>query len=153
MAKYDKAGRPTTYNLKIAKEICDTISSSELGLAHLVDMNPHWPMRSTIFLWRRKHKEFSDLYTKAKEDQTEVSVEYMQELMNEPHKYEDYETGRMKVDVPMMRLKMDAIKWQAAKLKPRKYGDNNKEEIVNNDIHEDAMKRKQEMEEKYKKEF
>jgi hypothetical protein len=93
------------------------------------------------------------MYTKAKEDQTEVSVEYMQELMNEPHKYEDRETGQIKCDVPMMRLKMDAIKWQAAKLKPRKYGDFKQEDLSNTDIHEDSMKRKQEMDEKYKKEF
>lgn len=151
--KYDKAGRPTTYDFKLAKEICDATASSELGLFHLCEQNPHWPARSTIYLWLRTHKEFSEIYTKAKEDQTEVSVGYMQEMMNESHKYEDRETGQIRCDVPMMRLKMDAIKWQAAKLKPRKYGDFKQEELSNTDIHEDSMKRKQEMDEKYKKEF
>ncbi len=148
-----KVGRPTKFNLELAKEICDSVATSHLGLFDLCEQNPHWPHRSSIFLWLRLHKEFSDMYTKAKEDQTEVCVEYMQSLMNEPHKHYDKELGRTVCDVGMMRLKADAIKWQTAKLKPRKYGDNYKEEIVNNDIHEDAMKRKQEMDEKYKKEF
>ena len=63
---------------------------------------------------------FRDMYTRAKEDQTEVVVEYMQEVMNEPHKWKDQETGLTRIDVPMLRLKMDTMKWQAAKLKPKK---------------------------------
>jgi hypothetical protein len=152
MAK-NKGGRPTKYDMQIATEICDAIGSTHLGLFDLCQINPHWPDCSSIYLWLRKHKEFSQMYTQAKEDQTEVSVDYMQALMNEPHKHYDENAGRTVCDVGMMRLKMDAIKWQAAKLKPRKYGDNNKEEVANNEIHEDTMKRKQEMDAKYKKEF
>ncbi len=146
-------GRPTTYNSKIAREICDAIACSELGLVHLVEQNPHWPMRSTIFLWRRTHAEFSDMYARAKEEQTEVCVEHMQELMNEPHKVVDEETGYTRIDVGMLRLKMDAIKWQAAKLKPRKYGEIKQHEDPNNQLHEDAIRRKEELDEKNKKEF
>lgn len=153
MAEKKKIGRPTKYNLALAKEITDAIATSHLGLFDLCDQNPHWPSRESIFLWLRTHKEFTDMYTKAKEDQTEVCVEYMQSLMNEPHKYYDKESGRTICDVGMMRLKSDAIKWQTAKLKPRKYGDVKQDEVSNTDIHEDSLKRKQEMDEKYKKEF
>ena len=148
-----KMGRPTKYTPELGAEICDAIASSELGLCHLVDMNPHWPMRSTIFLWRRTHSDFSDMYTRAKEDQVEVSVEHMQEIMNEPHKYEDFETGFIKLDHHMLRLKMDAIKWQAAKLKPKKFGDTKTEEAQHKDIYDDIVKRKHELDEKNKKEF
>jgi hypothetical protein len=109
-------------------------------LQHIVDRNPHWPDRSTIFLWRRIHVEFAHRYTKAKEDQTEVCVEYMQELMNEPHKY-IAEDGQQRTDVPLMRLKMDAIKWQAAKLKPKKYGDIKALEVINSELDDDIKKR------------
>lgn len=148
-----KAGRPSKYTPELGAEICDAIASSELGLCHLVDMNPHWPMRSTIFLWRRTQPLFSDMYTRAKEDQTEVCVEHMQEIMNEPHKYQDLETGFIKLDHHMLRLKMDAIKWQAAKLKPRKFGETKTEEAQSKDVHDDAIKRKSELDERNKREF
>ena len=149
----NKGGRPTTYTTAIGDEICDAIASSELGLCHLVDQHPHWPTRQHIFIWRRKYKEFDDKYVKAKEDQTEVCVEHMQEIMNEAHKYVDLQTGFEKLDVPMLRLKMDAIKWQASKLKPKKFGEAKIQEPINNEIDEDCKKRYQELDEKNKKAF
>jgi hypothetical protein len=148
-----RPGQPTKYNLQLATEICNAIASSHHGLFELCEQNPHWPPRSCIFLWLRKYKEFTDMYTKAKEDQTEVCVEYMQSLMNEPHKHYDEELKRDVCDIGMMRLKSDAIKWQTAKLKPRKYGEAKQEEIVSQEIHQDSIKRKKDMDEKYKKEY
>lgn len=148
-----KSGRPTMYTPELADEICDAIASSELGLCHLVDQNPHWPERQIIFIWRRRHPEFDDKYTRAKEAQVEVSVEHMQEIMNEPHKYEDYETGVIKIDHSMLRLKMDSIKWQASKLKPKKFGDNKVQELINTEVDEDCKKRYADMDKKNRKEF
>jgi terminase small subunit-like protein len=145
-------GRPSIYTPELADEICDAISSSEKGLAHLCEANPHWPARQHIFVWLRKYPDFYDKYTRAKENQVEVCVDYMQELMSEPHKFVDEETGRIRVDVQMLRTKMDAIKWQAGKLKPKKYGESRQEEI-NHSLHEDVIKRKHELDEKNKKEF
>jgi hypothetical protein len=147
-----KMGRPSKYTPELGEEICAAIACSELGLAHLVNANPHWPERSTIFLWRRTHADFSDKYTKAKEDQVEVSVEYMQELMNEPHKWID-ETGSLKLDHNMMRMKMDAIKWQAAKLKPRKFGDAKEQEVINTEVNDDCKKRYSELDSKNRKDY
>ena len=148
-----KLGRPTMYTPKLADEICEAIASSELGLCHLVDQNPHWPSRQQIFVWRRRYQDFADKYTKAKEDQVEVSVEHMQEIMNEPHRYVDLTTGFEKLDTSMLRLKMDAIRWQAGKLKPKKFGDNKVQEPVNTEVDEDCKKRFNEMDERNKKEF
>ncbi len=148
-----KLGRPTMYTSELGDEICEVVASSELGLCHLVDQNPHWPARATIFIWRRKYKDFREKYTRAKEDQTEVSVEYMQEIMNEPHIYIDLETGFQKVDVGMLKVKMDAIKWQAGKLKPKKFGEVKNQEPINNEVDEDCKKRYQEMDEKNKKDY
>lgn len=148
-----KSGRPTMYTSELANEICDAIASSELGLCHLVDQNPHWPERQVIFIWRRKHPEFDDKYTKAKEDQVEVSVEHMQEIMNEPHKYIDMQTGHMKVDTGMLRLKMDAIRWQAGKLKPKKFGESKEQELPNTAVADDCKKRYSEMDKINRKEF
>jgi hypothetical protein len=144
-------GRPSSYTPEMGQEIADAIASSELGLIHLVNANPHWPDRATIFTWTRKQPHFHDLYYKAKEEQTETIVEYMQEVMAEPHKIVDEVTGKIKTDVPMLRLKMDTMKWHVAKLKPKKFGEMKTEEVANSDLHEDTMKRKAELDERNRK--
>ena len=148
-----KSGRPTKYTLELGKEIAKAVASSELGLIHLVNANPHWPHRATIFEWRLKFPEFADIYSRAKEEQTEVVVEYMQELINEPHKLEDEETGLTKIDVPLLNLKLNHMKWHAGKLKPKKFGESKTMEIINNDIDEDCKKRARELDEKHRKKF
>lgn len=148
-----KSGRPSSYTKALGEEIAGAIASSELGLIHLVNLNPHWPDRATIFTWRRTNPEFGNLYTKAKEDQTEVVVEYMQEVMNEPHKWVDEETGKTRVDVPMLRLKMDTMKWHAAKLKPKKFGDAKEQVPVHTEIDEENKRRMQEMDERNRKPY
>lgn len=148
-----KTGRPTKYTKELGDEICEAIASSELGLLHLCNANPHWPDRSNIFLWRRKFPEFRDKYTQAKEDQTEVSVEYMQEVMNEPHKWIDQETGLTRIDVPMLRLKIDTMKWQVGKLKPKKFGEAKDQVLPNTELDEDCKKRYSEMDKRNRKDF
>lgn len=148
-----QSGRPTKYTKELGEEIANAIACSELGLIHLVNANPHWPDRATIFTWRRTNPEFGDLYTRAKEDQTEVVVEYMQELMDEPHKWVDEETGATKIDVPMLRLKMDTMKWHAAKLKPKKFGDSKEQDLPNHGLDEDCKKRYAGMDKAKRKEF
>jgi terminase small subunit-like protein len=143
-------GRPTKYTKELADEICEAIATSELGLFHLVEKNPHWPQRANIFLWVRRHPYFRDQYYKAKEDQSEVCVEYMQEIVNEPHKRIDRETGDIKIDVPMLKLKLDNMRWHASKLKPKKYGDAKDNETFDNVVDEDCKKRYHKMDEENK---
>ncbi len=114
-------GRPTKYTPELAEEICNAIASSSDGLSALCARNDHWPDRTNIFIWLRKYPDFRDNYTRAKQDQGEVFIDYIQELMAEEHKYED-EMGNTRIDVGMLRLKVDTIKWQAGKLLPKQYG-------------------------------
>ncbi len=151
MTSKKKMGRPTKYTKELANEICEAIATSEKGLQTLCDENPHWPERGNIFRWMIRYDDFRHNYTVAKERQVEVSIDYLQEMANEPHRYID-EFGNVRIDVSLLRCKMDAIKWKAGKLKAKKYGDSKQEE-VNNDLHEDAIKRKQELDEQNKKEY
>ncbi len=116
-----RKGRPTKYTPELAEEICDSIASSSDGLSLLCSQNPHWPARQNIFIWLRKYSDFRDNYTRAKQQQGEVFVDHLQELMAEEHKYQD-EFGNERIDVGMLRLKIDTIKWQAGKLLPKQYG-------------------------------
>ena len=144
-------GRPTKYTKALADEICETIACSQKGMETLCNENEHWPDRGNIFRWMIRYEDFRHNYAQAKEKQVEVSIDYLQEMANEPHHYYD-EFGNRRIDVGLLRCKMDALKWKAGKLKAKKYGDVKQEE-VNNDLHDDAMKRKQEMDEKNKKEY
>lgn len=144
-------GRPSKYTPELADEICAAIASSELGLVHLVNQNPHWPDRATIFTWRRVHEEFRNKYAQAKEEQCEVVVEYMQEVMSEPHTYIDFNSGQMRVDVPMLRLKMDTMKWHASKLARKKFGDDYKETVENSGLSQSAIDHAKTIESDYQK--
>ncbi len=134
-----KTGRPCGYNEKLADEICSAIACHARGIEYLCSQNPHWPTKPTIFFWLRKYPEFYQKYMIAKESQVEVSVDYMSEILNEPHKYIDSETGCERVDAAMLRLKIDAIKWQAGKLKPGRYGEKTQATVVTMN-HEEALK-------------
>ncbi len=115
-------GRPTKYTEALAEEICEAVASSSDGLNVLCEEHSHWPSRSNIFIWMRKYADFRDKYTQAKKEQCEVFIDYIQELMSESHMYLD-ERGNDRVDVSMLRLKVDTIKWQASKLLPKLWGD------------------------------
>lgn len=148
-----KIGRPTNYTEALADEICEAVSSSELGLIHLCKAHPHWPDRDRIFKWRIKFPDFGLKYRKAKEHQADVCVEYMHELMNEPHIIIDPETGQSRVDSPLLRLKLDHFKWHASKLRPKDYGDMKQLETVNNEVDDDCKKRYSELDNKNRKEY
>lgn len=146
-------GRPTIYNEALAEEICNGIASSNQGLQALCDQYPHWPDRGSIFIWMRKYPDFFNRYTKAKEQQAEVQVDYMLALANEPHKYIDPETGIQRTDVPLLRVKMDAIKWQASKLAQKRFGDKTETVVTNPELLQESLEHKQRLDEKHKKEY
>lgn len=120
------AGRPTKYTKELEVEICTAIANSNKGLVPLCEENEHWPTHSTIRQWIFEKKEFSDNYVKAKQEQADF-------LADEIIKIADDEEGDMiqgefgkvgnSVNVQRSRLKIDARKWIASKLKPKMYGD------------------------------
>lgn len=125
-------GRPSSYNPKIAKEICDKIASCGKGLKRLCRENEHWPCHETIYNWLRKYPNFFDLYAKAKKDQVTALVEEILEisddsshdvLVKEDRDGNEYEVCNTEF-VQRSRLRVDTRKWIASKLVPRLYGDN-----------------------------
>lgn len=125
-------GRPTTYNEDIANKICERISEGESlrSICREEDM----PAKATVFTWLNKHKEFSDQYTRAKEEQAEVLADDIVNISDEVGQPLIIEGSAVLIDgKPVMivdaaavnhaRLRVDARKWVASKLKPKKYGD------------------------------
>ncbi len=127
----NKGGRPTDYSIELAQEICDAVASSSKGIKALCKENPHFPDRSNVFVWLRKHPEFQDLYARAKRDQIEVLIDDIIEISDDSSndtltredKYgESYEVCNNEW-VNRSRLRVDTRKWLASKLVPKLYGD------------------------------
>lgn len=120
-------GRPTTYNESTANEILERIVSGE-SLRSIVK-DDHMPVISTVFRWMSHNEEFSKQYTRAKEEQAELLADEIIAISDEENTtVKSYEGGLTEVvfdstAVARNRLRVDARKWVAAKLKPKKYGD------------------------------
>jgi len=103
----NKGGRPTLYSLEIALEICDRIADGE----SLVKM---------------RHKEFAEIYARAREDQADTLADEIHAISDElPQQIVD-DKGKTRYDsayVQWQKNRVDARKWVAAKLKPKKYSD------------------------------
>ena len=82
----------------------------------------------SVYRWLRLHDAFSQLYARAKEDQADTLADEIQDISDERPMMTivtDDETIEKldAVGINRNRLRVDARKWIAAKLKPRKYGD------------------------------
>ena len=104
-----KTGRPSTYSKEKSKDICQMIESGMtlLAVAELDDM----PTISTIYDWIDNDPEFADNYARARQRQADT---FASMVMTEAFSAHDAQIGR---------LRIDALKWTASKLAPKKYGD------------------------------
>ena len=118
-----KTGRPTLYNEQLAAEICTRIVKGE-SLRNIC-RDAGMPNIDTIYVWLGKYPIFAEQYTRAREEQADTLADEIQALSDEAPpmvlgKYgEVIDTGWLQ----WQRQRIDARKWVAAKLKPRKYGD------------------------------
>lgn len=123
-------GRPTVYTTKLAEEICNAIATTpNKSIVLLCKENEQFPDYSTIKRWLRdeRREEFRTLYAQAKEDQAELLAEEIIEIADDSARDEIItEDGRSienREFINRSRLRVDARKWVAAKLLPKKYGD------------------------------
>jgi len=121
LAKENKVGRPTLYSEELIDEICERISDGESIKDICAD--DEMPKRTTIFRWLAKYEEFRNLYARAREEQADLIFDEVKKIADECGGERD-ETGRYVPDqVTKARLQIDTRKWQAAKLRPKVYGD------------------------------
>ena len=119
-----KVGRPTDYSIQLAEEICDRISTGE-PLVRICKEEDK-PNVVTVYRWLSRFPEFSNMYAKAKDQAADTLAEEIQAIADEMPMETTDKDGNTKFDsayIQWMRLRVDARKWVAAKLKPRKYGD------------------------------
>lgn len=124
-ASVNKGGRPTLYSLEIALEICDRIADGESLVKICSDAK--MPKKTAVYEWLLRHKEFADIYARAREDQADTLADEIHAIADElPQQVVDEKGNATRYDsayVQWQKNRVDARKWVAAKLKPKKYSD------------------------------
>jgi hypothetical protein len=125
-------GRPSDFTQEIADAICERIADGESLRAICSDAD--MPNKATVFRWLgdKKHSAFCDQYARAREAQADSLVDDMIDIADDGRNdwmerldKDDRPIGWMENGEALRRsaLRIDARKWMAGKLKPKKYGD------------------------------
>jgi hypothetical protein len=84
------------------------------------------PAQSTVYEWLLRHPLFAEQYTRAREEQADTNADEILEIADEmPPEFTD-DKGRTYLDqtfIQWQKNRIEARKWTAAKLRPKKYGD------------------------------
>jgi hypothetical protein len=124
-----KMGRPSIYSTHIANVICIRISEGE-SLRRIL-MEDGMPNQSTVYEWLLKHPDFAEKYTRAREEQADTLADEIIAIADEtPEMQPIYDKQGNIVDIKIdsgyvayQKQRIEARKWTAMKLKPKKYGD------------------------------
>lgn len=124
-------GRPSTFSQETADAICERLAEGESlrAICEADDM----PSRETVRRWLRENEPFCAQYARAREEQADHFAEEIVVIADEDPVTVFEKAGRgddapdiERVDsaaVAHQRLRIDARKWFASKLAPKKYGD------------------------------
>ena len=103
-------GRPSDYTTEIAEKICEEIATGRH--LHIICEENDWaPSERAVHRWLVKYEEFRQMYAHARERQQEVFAAQVILIA-------DTES-----DTAKARNMMDARKWYASKVAPKKWGD------------------------------
>jgi hypothetical protein len=106
--------------------ICERIANGESLRA--ICRDEEMPALSTVFRWLSLDTSFSEQYARAREEQADTFADEIVSISDEEATTVkvDEEDVRVVFDataVARNRLRVDARKWVASKLKPKKYGE------------------------------
>lgn len=129
------SGRPSEYSEDMAIDICSRLASGEPLVRICRDES--MPHVSTVYRWIAANDTFRDMYARAREDQADTLADEIIDISDESRldKIID-DDGNERIDseyVARSRLRVDARKWVAAKLKPKKYGEKLTQELTGAD--------------------
>lgn len=112
---------PSTFTQEIADTICERLADGES--LRKICLDDHMPSKATVFRWLGENEAFQDQYTRAREAQAETLADEIIEIADDGMNDLDAEGNYDGDVVQRSRLRVEARKWVAAKLKPKKYGD------------------------------
>ena len=108
-------GRPSDYTPEMADLICLRLSKGESLIKMCLESE--MPGQSTVYQWLQAHPEFAEKYARARERQADYLAEETIKIADETQ------------DPAKARLQVDARKWFASKVAPKKYGEKVTQEL------------------------
>lgn len=116
--------RPSSFTQEIADTIC-------LGLAEGVSLRvicakDGMPDKATVFRWLAGNEAFRDQYARAREAQADFLAEEILQIADDGQNDTYLTDNGLAVNhdaIARSRLRVDARKWLASKMAPKKYGD------------------------------
>ncbi len=122
------------FSQEIADLICERIANGESLRA--ICSEDDMPNKATVFRWLSADSAFSDQYARARETQADSLFDEILTIADTPMEGQrtkvtdkgiETTTGDM---IEHRRLQVDARKWMAGKLQPKKYGDKITQELT-----------------------
>lgn len=107
-------GRPSIYSEELATEICTELSEGKS--LRSICARDDMPNISTVWRWIQSNESFRKQYARAKEESADSHADRINEIA------EKVLSGEYK-DTNAARVALDAFKWTASKLRPKRYGD------------------------------
>lgn len=121
--------RPSKYSQQLAGAICDLLVDGKS--LRTICSTAKMPSRSTVIRWLAENEAFRNQYARARELQADTLAEEILDIADKAvlgerlkkdgkGKVLERQTGDM---VERSKLMIDARKWYAGKLQPKKYGE------------------------------
>lgn len=122
-------GRPSEFTQETADIICERLADGE-SLREICGADD-MPSRASVFRWLGSQEEFRNQYERAREAQADLLADEITDIADDgsndwmKRQREDGSTDDVlnHEHIARSKLRIDARKWVAAKLKPKKYGD------------------------------
>ena len=117
------ANNVDVFSIELFDAICKDISSSSIGLHHIC--KKHGVSDRSFYNWI-KDEELLQKYTRARDEQADYLADEILNIADDKTgDLQDSEFGQVgnAANVNRARLQVEARKWIAAKLKPKKYGE------------------------------
>ena len=100
----------SSYTTEIAERICEELATGRH--LHIICKEDEWaPSERTVHRWLNEREDFRQLYARAREEQQEIFAAQVITIADTVK------------DASIARNMMDARKWYAARVAPRKWGD------------------------------
>lgn len=134
-------GRPSDYTVEQADSICEHIAGGKSLVSWCKD-NENRSSYTSVMRWLDAKPEFREKYARARQDQADYLAEEIVQIADTPvlgittKISDDGKTETTEGDMLQhRRLQVDARKWYASKLAPKKYGEKVETTLMGNVDH------------------